>query len=231
MLKLIEGRLIMSVGLFISYRSSQKEDRLVPIASDYIFSKHWKPICEELHLRWIPRLQHGWMLSVQDMPHILTELGQLQRYLACGETHVEISHHMLARISVLMRELNEVHKNMNADAFVGSPWQAQRRTTTFHRVDVAPRRETPVRSGLRPTDPLISHPEIMDPKAVSETLRAALEPAAPADRLVDPLPGTACSADSPRENSKTPWTEKLRSLFGQEPDSVPPAWRTALDDL
>jgi len=211
----------MSIGLFISFRNPQKEDRLVPIASDYIFSKHWKPICEELHLRWVPRFQNGWMLSVQDMPHILMELSQLQRYLTCGETHVEISHHMLARISVLMRELNEVHKNMDANAFVGSPW---RRTPAAPRTAVAARREIPVRPSIRPLHPLIAHPVILDSKVVSETLRAVLETAAPADRLVDPLPGTACSADSLLRRM-------LNFIFRQAPNSVPLAWRTALDDF
>ncbi len=222
----------MSIGLFITYRNMHKEDRLVPIASDYIFTKHWKPICAELNLRWVPRFQHGWMLAPQDMPHILGELTQLRRYLTCGETHAEISHHMLARISVSMRELNEVNMYMDADAFVGSPFQTQRRNASFHHSEVPRLLERPVRSSVVRQNPLLPLSPMLTQHSISQSLRSALNPLAPADRPVDPLPGTAAGATPP--HAKSSWN-RFRTLFQgtfwHPSPSIPSAWRTTLDDF
>ncbi|HVO32375.1 MAG TPA: hypothetical protein VMU17_00575 [Elusimicrobiota bacterium] len=169
----------MSIGLFIGYRDPWKEDRLVPIASDAIFAKYWRPICSELNLRWVPRFQHGWMLSTQDMPHILEELSQLQRYLTCGETHAEISHHILARISVLRRELNEVLNNMDADAYVGSLCQSQRRVVPLYRAvagEVAA-------NGSRRFSRQYMPAEDSDPDDLAESLKNMIQ-----QRIVTPTP-------------------------------------------
>jgi len=121
----------MSIGLLVSYHDTRREDRWIPIASEDSFGHHWKPICAELNLRWIPRFQSGWMLSPQDLPYILDELGRLHRYLSCGQTHAEIRPRLMARINALIRELTEIQKMKDADAYVGCPCQPQRRPISF----------------------------------------------------------------------------------------------------
>ncbi len=170
----------MSIGLFIGYRDPWKEDRLIPIASDGIFIKYWKPICAELNLRWVPRFQHGWMLSVQDMPHIIDELSQLQRYLTCGETHAEISHHLLARISVLRREINEVHNSLDSDAYVGSLCQSQRRMVPLYRSHAGDLAASGGRRHYRNDAPLSNE---LDPQDLAERLKNMVQ-----QRVVTPMP-------------------------------------------
>lgn len=137
----------MSIGLLVCYRDREREDRLVSVASDAVFLDFWIPICSELGLRWLPRFSTGWLLSAQDAPHLLEELRRLERYLSCGETHAEISAHMLGRISSLVRELIEIQNNSHIDAYIGPTLQIQRRPVLSY--------------------PAISHSSVLDSKAVS----------------------------------------------------------------
>jgi hypothetical protein len=161
----------MSVSLFIGYRDARREDRLVPIASEDIFQRHWQPISSELRLRWVPRFYSGWMLSNGDIPHILEELVRLQHHLTGGPAHAEISAHMLARISVLSRELNEVLRTLDADIFIGSPLEAQRRSAAFYRADYV--RESTLRR--RPARPAISNAAEADAAKLSDRLRSTIQ--------------------------------------------------------
>jgi hypothetical protein len=225
----------MSIGLFIGYRDPRKEDRLIPIASDEVFHTYWKPICAELGLRWVPRFQKGWMLSIQDLPHILEELTRLRRYLACGETHAEISHHMLARISVVVRELNEVHNSVDADAFVGSPWQAQRRAAAFQRSPVSCTAFTERRVIQRPPAverrrPIVLEEVLLKPPTPPEAALTSPQP-------MEPQPEGALDYHRLQELAKIVHDLKvsLKQNFGtsrpSRDDSVPHAWRTAIEEL
>jgi len=121
----------MAISLLIGYRNSRMEDRLVPIASDDTFLQHWLPLCFELKLRWVSRFgTGGWRLTRSDIPPILTELNRLKYHLTQQvERPTEIHTYMLARIGVLGHEFNEILNTTEAEAFVGSVWQAQHRPT------------------------------------------------------------------------------------------------------
>ena len=123
----------MSIGLFIGSREPQKEDRFIPIASDSVFQEHWRPTCNLLKLRWVPRFQTSWMISAQDMPHVLEELACMRQHLLENPAQTDVAPHILARLNVLIRELEEIHQSAQADAIIGTPWQAQRRAAAFHR--------------------------------------------------------------------------------------------------
>jgi hypothetical protein len=128
----------MSIGLFIGYRDPRKEDRLVSIASDDCFIRYWTPVCQSLHLRWVPRFPEGWRLTTEDIPHIISELERFQRFLLAERMHEDVTYQQLARISVLNRELNEAYTNIYAIVFIGSPFRSERRTSIFPNSKDAP---------------------------------------------------------------------------------------------
>lgn len=109
----------MSIGLFISYRDPRKEDRWIPIANDDVFQRIWRPTCRRLGLGWVARFQSGWTLSPLDLPPILEELRKLRQHLPDSDLPAESLHHLLARISVLRRELTEIERTADARAFIG----------------------------------------------------------------------------------------------------------------
>lgn len=109
----------MSVGLFVAYPEPQHEDRFVPVASDLVYSRHWRPVALLLKLRWIPRFQTGWMVTPDDVQPLLRELSQFRRHIVDLRYEPEVAPHLIARASRLSRELSEVLNTPGASAFLG----------------------------------------------------------------------------------------------------------------
>ena len=79
------------------------------------------------------RFQNGWLLSALDAAPILQELAHLRRHLTNVMPDAEITHHILARINVLMREMNDIQHSTDVDAFVGSVCPPPHRTLPIFR--------------------------------------------------------------------------------------------------
>lgn len=200
----------MSIGLFITYQDPAKEDRLIPIASDETFHKYWQPMCRSLQLRWISRFESGWTLSALDLPPMLEELRRLRQVLPQSEIPAEALHHLLARISVLRRELSEIQRMPTATAYVGCLLQtrgsSRRRTRT---VAVKPSVQTP-----RPTAGDLMPPGAQAAPVLNNFLEATKAP--PVPNTPDfPLPGRTASVE-PLE---------LPAIF-----TFPAFWNTAFED-
>lgn len=200
----------MSISLFISYHDPRREDRLIPIASDDTFQRYWRPTCRTLGLRWVSRFQSGWTLTALDLPPILEELRLLRQHLPESDLPAEPLHHLLARISVLRRELHEIERLADASAYIGSVFQA------------------PHAESVRRRTPSISYP--YPAIARSATLRDVLSPKTSSmpTALDNPLPGRTASSESSTKNT-APWQERMADWFLNR--SLRPFGQPSFEDL
>jgi hypothetical protein len=109
----------VSISLFTLAENPHTEDQLICVASEAVFLHYWKPAAAVLKLRWISRFQTGWTLSLTDIPPIQNELSLLGRYLIETQSHIELTPHIVARISLLSRELTHLVNRSHLRAFIG----------------------------------------------------------------------------------------------------------------
>jgi len=109
----------MSIGLLLLAGHPEQEDLLVPVASDSVFNRYWKPTAAFLKLRWLSRLQTGCLVASADVMPIQRELNQLRRHLIDHQSDADITHQIVARISVLCRELTVIIDSPARQAFIG----------------------------------------------------------------------------------------------------------------
>ena len=112
----------MSVSLLITSHNSEKENRLVPIATEGTFQDYWQPTSASLGLKWVPLFQGGIPITAEDIPFIIDELGTLRNYVS-SETHPSVPQDMAnlmeARIDELIPELKRLREDNDADIYIG----------------------------------------------------------------------------------------------------------------
>ncbi len=112
----------MSVVLLITYHTSEKENRLVPIATEGTFQDYWQPISAVLGLKWLPLFQGGVPIPAEDIPCIIDELSTLRNYIS-RKFHPALSQDMAnlmeARIDTLIPELEHFQDDKDAEIFIG----------------------------------------------------------------------------------------------------------------
>lgn len=109
----------MSVALLIQPRGTDPEEaRLVPIATQDVFKRHWLPACEALALRWVPMFETGIPLEPLDIPPVLTELRVLKRW--AEQEAPEISDAIGERLDGLIAELVTLEEQAaDVEVFIG----------------------------------------------------------------------------------------------------------------
>jgi hypothetical protein len=102
----------MSISLLIELKeSSRKEARLVPIATEQIFSIYWQPACDILDLKWITLFQSGLPIdNEEERRMIVSELSQLKLHFVKDEQVLDRSaiDHIISRIDDLTREIMSI---------------------------------------------------------------------------------------------------------------------------
>ncbi len=112
----------MSVVLLVTYHNPDKENRLVPIATEGIFQDYWQPTSAALGLQWVPLFQGGIPITAEDIPFIIDELGILRNYVS-GKIHLlipqDMANLMVKRIDTLIPELKHLQDGDDAEIFIG----------------------------------------------------------------------------------------------------------------
>jgi len=70
----------MSVSLLINQHNNTDETRIVPIATESIFSEFWRPAASQLNLQFVPLFQSGLPINKEDLFIIIEELRKLKLY-------------------------------------------------------------------------------------------------------------------------------------------------------
>jgi len=109
----------MSIGFLLLAEHGEQEDQLIPVASESVFIRYWKPAAAQLKLRWLSRLQTGCLVASADVPPIQRELDLMRRHLIETQPDAETTHQIVARISVLSRELSVIIDSPSRQAFLG----------------------------------------------------------------------------------------------------------------
>jgi hypothetical protein len=112
----------VSVALLLEYPGTSIQSRMVPIATEEIFTSYWLPASQALGLEWIPVFQSGVTVSQEDSPSILAELERLKTFV----THEWFSHlpegmanHITERINLLRAELQIIWDEPNVEVYIG----------------------------------------------------------------------------------------------------------------
>lgn len=108
----------MSVALLVTPRRGNSEaSRLVPVATQDMFTTIWKPAAERLGLRWIPLFEGGTTVERDDLPDVLRELGVLRNWCVSSDSAREL---ILGRIERLIAELQQIlSTNDDVEVFIG----------------------------------------------------------------------------------------------------------------
>jgi hypothetical protein len=109
----------MSVALSIQPRdTSASAARLVPVATEDVFKRHWLPGSEALGQKWVPLFETGIPVDAEDIPEVLAELRALQTWT---REHAPASAAVIReRLERLILELTSLQENLEqAELFIG----------------------------------------------------------------------------------------------------------------
>ena len=87
-----------------------------------MFETYWVPICNLLGLDWVRQFQYGRGIKGPDIEQILNELEILKQFLS-REPRPDlpggITAHILERVNLISRSLEEVRHNLKVEAYIG----------------------------------------------------------------------------------------------------------------
>ena len=109
----------MSVSLLITKQGDENE-RIVPIATENVFIRYWKPLSAALDLQWLPLFQSGFIVDPADMPLVLAELEKVRCYLLTqqpSDMPTDVREHVTSRVAKLISELE--HSQNASEVYIG----------------------------------------------------------------------------------------------------------------
>lgn len=109
----------MSVSLLIT-EQGDKSERIVPIATEEIFIRYWKPLSSALDLQWVPLFQSGFFVDHTDVPLVLAELKKVSYYLSTrhpADMPADVREHIASRVIKLISELE--HSQNAVEVYIG----------------------------------------------------------------------------------------------------------------
>ena len=106
----------MSVAALIKNpQDLDAEDFYIPIASELVFEKKWKPIIEELNFQWLPLFSTGVNIEKIDLNNVLNELSDF-RALYIKKFGID---DLVSRVDLLSDSLVKVFKRGDVIVFIG----------------------------------------------------------------------------------------------------------------
>lgn len=112
----------MSVSLLITKNGSSDQDRIIPIATESMFSDLWIPAALQLKLRYVPLFQSGLFIEREDISEVIAELISLRSFFAqhLGIKDLnDLSVHLISRIDSLIDNLLQLEKDTAATIYIG----------------------------------------------------------------------------------------------------------------
>lgn len=100
----------MSVSLLITERGD-KIKHIVPIATEEVFSRYWKPLSLDLDLQWVPLFQSGFFVDRLDIPFVLKELKEVYQCLPSwhpNDMPADVRELVTSRVTRLISELEQL---------------------------------------------------------------------------------------------------------------------------
>ena len=104
----------MSVALLVE--NPPDNTRLVPVATERVFTEYWQPACSALNLKWVPCFQTGIELAQEDLPLVVEELAQLKCWIESAQNE-ELAP-VKSRIENLISELGQL-RGTTAKIWIG----------------------------------------------------------------------------------------------------------------
>jgi len=105
----------MSVALLVPELEGSPE-RIVPIATDELYSREWMPVADRLGLTWLKRFHLGVSVGRADLDEAIGE------FLSAGRTFAaDGKHHLGERASVVVETLRDLARTdtPNLSVFIG----------------------------------------------------------------------------------------------------------------
>ncbi len=87
-----------------------KIKHIVPIATEEVFSRYWKPLSSDLDLQWVPLFQSGFFVGRLDIPFVLGELKEVRQYLPSwhlDDMPADVREQLTSRVTRLISELEQ----------------------------------------------------------------------------------------------------------------------------
>lgn len=111
----------MSISLLVTERDDRNQ-RIVPIATEDIFSRYWEPLSSQLDLKWLPLFQSGFFVDRQDIPFVVSDLRRARQHFLLrqpDEAPEEVLKQITTRITKLISELEELQKEDAVEVYIG----------------------------------------------------------------------------------------------------------------
>ncbi len=105
----------MSVALLIR-DASDKDERILPVATEATFRARWLPGIMELGLEWGPLMQAGFEITAENYSPVIVELTSLRGWML---SNLGAGAYEISRLDSLLRELRALSFAAGATAFLG----------------------------------------------------------------------------------------------------------------
>lgn len=112
----------MSIELLIEYDDPTKQTQSVPIATEDVFTRYWKPTATRLGLQWVPIFQTGLPLDTADIPFVIQDLQNLKEHLADApdmDIPEDLAEEIKSRTQMLVNKLQEIVTDRGAEGYIG----------------------------------------------------------------------------------------------------------------